>query len=352
MQKTRKRLLAGGLLLCLLCAVLPAFAQDQITDDWAWRLNEDGQVIIVKYLGHDPIVHMDWHIDYRVIAEIGEGAFAENPTLRQVVLPVGVHTLRTEAFRDCPALESVLLPERLETMEDRAFRGCTALPEMILPAALVEMGEDCFEPTLLLLGDENSLAESYARANGMAWEYYSETKTAEKVIPHADFAYEAYGDGLVITAYYGDEFRLTVPAEIDGKPVLKIGMNAFSSCYSLQTVVLPEGLKELDENAFRFCREMYAITLPSTLERIGANAFYRCERLESVSIPGGVREVGDRAFTQCHQLRDVWFTSGTEKIPNYTFFECSPYFTIHAPAGSAAQAFAQRKGYAFVVTEE
>ena len=326
---------------------------ENVSGNYAYRLNEENQAIVTRYLGKEKSITMNWHLDHHVIVEIGEEAFAGNGAVEEIVLPAGIRMIRTNAFQDCTALRSVQLPQLLETVEDGAFWGCTALEKITIPPSVMELGENCFDPATTLLGDEDSLAAGYAASAGMDYAYQSQMQEMDTPSDETQhFSWEADGDGIMITAYYGEAFHLTVPAAIDGKPVVKIGKNAFSSCYSLQTVTLPEGLVELDENAFRGCMEMYSITLQSTLKKIGSNCFYRCELLESVSIPAGVAELGDRAFTKCIGLRDVTMTDGTEKIPNYTFFECHRDLTIHAPEGSAAQRHALSRGYHFVTTEE
>ena len=167
----------------------------------------------------------------------------------------------------------------------------------------------------------------------------------------ADYQYELRNGGIYITSYIGTDYEVRVPAEIDGYPVRTIGLNAFSSRYEVETVILPEGLTALDKNAFRYCPGLTRVELPSTLQTIGDHAFYLCEGLTEIVIPEGVTEIGLRAFQGCKQLRKVTLPKSLKTISNYTFFECHKSLTIYAPKGSAAQKFAGMKGYGFVATE-
>ena len=62
------------------------------------------------------------------------------------------------------------------------------------------------------------------------------------------FEYKELEAGKVeIIKYKGSANVLAIPFEIDGKMVVKIGMNAFSGCSQLESVTIPEGVKEIEE---------------------------------------------------------------------------------------------------------
>lgn len=48
-----------------------------------------------------------------------------------------------------------------------------------------------------------------------------------------------------------------------------IGVGAFAQCHDLETVVLHEGLKEVDEHAFDVCWHLKSIEWPKSLKRLG-----------------------------------------------------------------------------------
>ena len=127
-----------------------------------------------------------------------------------------------------------------------------------------------------------------------------------------------------------------------------IGENAFSSCYSVETVVVPEGVTTLERVAFRYCTGLTEVQLPSSLRSIGDNAFYRCEGLEEITIPEGVTALGDRAFRGCLSLRRVTLPRSLKTIPWYAFFECHERLIIYGYGGSRAESYADQRGYGFV----
>ena len=57
--------------------------------------------------------------------------------------------------------------------------------------------------------------------------------------PIDSFTYEINGESVTITGYTGSEGNVTIPSEIDGKPVTAIGERAFSHNYTLTSVAIP-----------------------------------------------------------------------------------------------------------------
>ncbi len=342
------------LLILVFCAITPFLMPVPVgaVSEFTYTLKEDGTAIITKYSGHAAEVEVHWNLDGHMVTEIGAGAFAENTAIQKVKLPVGVLVIREEAFLNCVRLKEVQLPGRLETIEDRAFWGCSALVDIFLPDSVAEFGEDCFALTTRIMCNPGSFAEDYAIYLG---QLAGGDSTAEMpVVPASasqDYQYEKRGDGIYITSYVGKDYEVRIPAKIDGLPVRTIGVNAFSSRYGVETVILPEGLTKLDNNAFRKCSGLMRAILPTTLRSIGDHAFYQCENLKEITIPEGVTSIGASAFQGCTQLRDVTLPASLVNFTDKMFYNCHRTLTIHAPKGSAAEKYAQKRGYGFEETD-
>lgn len=124
-----------------------------------------------------------------------------------------------------------------------------------------------------------------------------------------------------ITGYSGRDVDVVIPAEIDGRQVTKIGEKAF---YDLKvtSVVIPEGVTEIEDRAFERCDKLTSVTIPETVAIIGAHAFENCSKLASVTIPASVTEIGDFAFNACMQLKSVEFAEGLQRIGEEAFNAC------------------------------
>ncbi|MEA5021177.1 MAG: leucine-rich repeat protein [Gordonibacter sp.] len=85
---------------------------------------------------------------------------------------------------------------------------------------------------------------------------------------------------------------LTLPHEVQGQPLVRIGVRALP--YAPATLVVPDTVHTIERD--NFCRGVKRLVLPEGLQRIGSHCF--CSRtLEApVSIPASVRSVGDGSF--------------------------------------------------------
>lgn len=88
------------------------------------------------------------------------------------------------------------------------------------------------------------------------------------------FSYEIQNEKVVITGYNGAETKLTIPAQIDSKSVIKIENNAFKDNKNLTSVTISEGIEDVGESAFENCTSLAIITLPKTVTHIGKNAIF------------------------------------------------------------------------------
>lgn len=72
---------------------------------------------------------------------------------------------------------------------------------------------------------------------------------------------------------------------------------AFSQCISLQSIVLPEGLEEVQMAAFNQCQHLTSITLPTSVALLGRNVFFNCSKLALCISPRVVPpELGSAGF--------------------------------------------------------
>jgi hypothetical protein len=110
------------------------------------------------------------------------------------------------------------------------------------------------------------------------------------------FLYIPEKDGLTITGAINvipwiDTIR--VPSEIKGKPVIRIGDDAFRNLY-VGEVYLPEGLISIGNNAFSQ-NWLAQIRIPDTVTHIGSIAF-QSNNLQSITLGRMLTSIGDYAF--------------------------------------------------------
>lgn len=169
-----------------------------------------------------------------------------------------------------------------------------------------------------------------------------------------------------------------------GSAVTAIGYRAFLNCTTLQAVIIPPRVRDIEELAFSGCDNLLEVTIPSSVTEIGdgafaycenlggflgkfstpdnrclvmrgslvafapaglttytipdgiteieGSAFEGCETLTSIALPPTLREIDDRAFANCLTLSSLTIPSGLIEINTSTFEGCTALTTILLPA--------------------
>ena len=107
---------------------------------------------------------------------------------------------------------------------------------------------------------------------------------------------------------------------------------AFSCCFSLQSITIPNSVTKIGDRAFRDCESLQSITIPNSVTKIGGDeAFSGCYSLQSVTIPNSVTKIGDRAFRDCESLQSITIPNSVTKIGNIAFYLCESLQSITIP---------------------
>lgn len=95
------------------------------------------------------------------------------------------------------------------------------------------------------------------------------------------FDYNEFSNRIEITKYYGNQVKITVPPEINGKPVTVIGEYAFAHNPNLVSVTLPDSVRRLKKGAFLDCPSLSALNLNvDNLRSVGREVLNWCGRLD------------------------------------------------------------------------
>ena len=197
----------------------------------------------------------------------------------------------------------------------------------------------------------------------------SQALAASGDLSEGDLFYTVNGNAVTITGCAEGVTSLTIPAEIDGKPVTAIANRAFENRASLTELVLPEGVTSLgyymlqgasvteltvpstvtqsgyynSDGALAGCvplrKVIFAegtktipayicasqnqtsylqeIVIPDSVSSIGDHAFYYCVNLAGeLRIPGSVASIGDNAFRNCPALTSLVIEEGKQTLVN------------------------------------
>ncbi len=111
----------------------------------------------------------------------------------------------------------------------------------------------------------------------------------------------------------------------------KIGSKVFCGCQNLVEISLPDSIKEISEETFSNCSSLENINLSENIQYIGSKAFYKCELLAEIIIPRNVHKIGSYAFSNCLNLTKITILGSIEEIKNGTFENCQSLKEIILP---------------------
>lgn len=149
--------------------------------------------------------------------------------------------------------------------------------------------------------------------------------------PASEFDYKDYEDGIMIVRYNGDLPDVRVPDMIDGKPVVKIDNEAFSSNEEITTVIISANVTEVGYWAFSACKNLKEVTIPDSVAKLGFGVFWYCTSLEYVSMGNSVTSFTDSLFMDCTSLRSITIPDSVTEIWGTAFEGCTALTNVTIP---------------------
>ncbi len=164
--------------------------------------------------------------------------------------------------------------------------------------------------------------------------------------PQAMFAYEFTQNGL---SYYSSEEDKTcevidcssnlssvvIPTTVTywgtTYAVTSIGRDAFSGCFGLTSIEIPNSVTSIGSSAFEYCSSLASVEIPNSVTSIGEWAFYGCSSLTAVEIPSSVTSIGSLAFYGCSGLTAIQIPSSVTSIGSSTFEDCTGLTAVEIP---------------------
>ena len=145
--------------------------------------------------------------------------------------------------------------------------------------------------------------------NGLSYYSSEEDKTCEVIDCSSNLS------SVVIpttVTYWGTTYAVT-----------SIGRYAFSGCFGLTSIEIPNSVTSIGYGAFSGCSGLTAIEIPNFVTNIGDGAFSGCTGLTAIEIPNFVTNIGDRAFSGCTGLTAVEIPNSVTYIGDYALSDCS-----------------------------
>lgn len=99
-----------------------------------------------------------------------------------------------------------------------------------------------------------------------------------------DWDYEDTGDEIIINRYKGTKENVTVPEEINGKPVVELANSVFSGL-GVKKVTIPDSVEIMGDNIFRDCTRLESVKLSNSITELHGYVFGGCENLKEIILP-------------------------------------------------------------------
>lgn len=227
--------------------------------------------------------------------QIPFGAFYNCSTIQEISLNKEIASIGEYAFRYCSALKTVDTPDGTTSIGKNAFEGCTSLTDAVLGENIATIGESVFAGCDSI----ENLTVPFIGANRNA-----------KDSKNAVFGYLFGPAENGVAQYYSisgsslSGVRLAIPESLKKVIITNadhIPFGAFSNCTNLTSIVLNEGVEEINGYAFYNCTGLTGIIIPDSVSAIAEYALNKCNSLEEITLPfvGGNRTVSgtyDGAF--------------------------------------------------------
>lgn len=246
-------------------------------------------------------------------AVLPSGAFENCDKLKRVEFGEGLVEIGPDCFRGSMMAE-VTFPSTLKILGNRSFgfsgnslsiNGGSLVRAMFKGDAPSSFGGGVFgnrasEFVVNFLGGAKGFTEPAwqgLRSHGVS------VLPSDELQQFGDFIYRVIGDEVEIVGYPKDfAGHIKIPTTIEGKPVTGITGayrgNTFEPAFSfaaLTSIHIPEGVEVIGSNAFSICFGLRKVSLPDSLKIIGPFAFYRT-LIDELEFGSGLEVIGEFSF--------------------------------------------------------
>ncbi|MBQ6482591.1 MAG: leucine-rich repeat domain-containing protein [Anaerolineaceae bacterium] len=338
------KIIVSILCILLFASILPVMGQNESPEtfssgDWDYIENKEG-ITLTKYKGSETNLEIPGELDGKTVTQLEKELFKNNMTLESVVMPNSIKSTGGNVFNGCAALKNVQLSTKLDTISGGLFRYCISLEHIMIPFSVTTIGgfafSDCIQLKDILLLSVTSIGES-AFENCMS---LTDVITSGKLtsIQGRAFRYTPWLDAQtdefvlmgkdVLVKYNGIDKEVEIPY---GTTMIS---SAFEENYRIESVTIPETVKNIGMHAFREAINLQHVNIPEYATTIGANAFNGCRSLTEIELPEGYafKTLGDSAFRNNTQLSKINIPSSVTKLSDGVFANCPALTDFVIPA--------------------
>ena len=354
---------------------------------YTYTVDGEGNATIAGYRGNVAALTVPDEIDGHTVVAIGNGAFEGNKSVKSMVLPDTVTSIKSSAFAGS-VLSSMVLPPNVTELGDLILDGNTGVEEISIPRTVSIHGwngKGVFEgsgirkavfergmteiPVEIMKGslylNEVSIPDSVTSIGARAFEdceSLKQIKLPDSVTSIENLAFAGSGlssmvlppnvtelGDLILDGNTGVE-EISIPRTVsihgwNGKGVFEgsgirkvvfergmteIPVEIMKGSLYLNEVSIPDSVTSIGARAFEDCESLKQIQLLDSIISIDENAFRNCG-LTSIKIPNSTADIGIYIFSNCRSLEEVILPERLQNIPRSMCEGCIALTRIAMP---------------------
>jgi hypothetical protein len=296
------------------------------------------------------------------VTNIGNSAFADCSSLTSITIPNSVTSIGGSAFYGCSSLASIAMSNSLKSIEGGTFYGCSSLTSITIPNSVTSIGYSAFREcssltSITIPNSVTSIGDPDAGPTTAVGAFYgcsSLTSVVWNATNYENISKE------VNSPFYRVHSQIT--SFTFGDSVKSIPAYLCSGMKNLQSIVIPNSVKNIDRRAFYECTAIESVEWNAincnvkfyendvnpmlfyySREQISSFAFgdnvefipqrlcYGMDKLKSIVIPNSVTNIGNSAFSGCSSLTSITIPNSVTNIGNSAFYGCSSLTSITIP---------------------
>lgn len=220
--------------------------------------------------------------------------------IKTVTFGAEVATVGDEAFADCSSLRQIVFSDIMEELGSCAFDRCTSLQEITIPKNVDSIAAytfaDCSSLRQISVSSGNA---EYTSVDGVLF-----NKDQTKLY--------CYPAGKTDTSY-------AIPGS-----VTSIYSGAFSSCASLTRVDISAKVTSIGFQSFYECEALKEIHIPASVTTIANDSFANCKSLSAVYFEGNAPSAcSAAAFNNCASSFTIYYNPGTTGWTDSSAYDAS-----------------------------
>lgn len=220
--------------------------------------------------------------------------------IKTVTFGAEVATVGDEAFADCSSLRQIVFSDIMEELGSCAFDRCTSLQEITIPKNVDSIAAYTFAEckSLRQISVSSGNAE-YTSVDGVLF-----NKDQTKLY--------CYPAGKTDTSY-------AIPGS-----VTSIYSGAFSSCASLTRVDISAKVTSIGFQSFYECEALKEVHIPASVTSIANDSFANCKSLSAVYFEGNAPSAcSAAAFNNCASSFAIYYNPGTTGWTDSSAYDAS-----------------------------